>query len=156
MAIEIEKKFLVTNDNYRKQAYKTDLIIQGYICRQNGNSARVRIRGNKGYLTIKGPSLDGGISRYEWEREISLTEADELLKLCDNAKIEKKRYLVECGAHTYEIDEFFGDNAGLVVAEIELKDKDEPFEKPDFLGREITGEARYYNSHLTQFPYKEW
>lgn len=156
MALEIERKFLVEGDSYRDTAYSSDRIVQGYLCRSNGNSVRVRIRGSHGYLTIKGPSLDGGLSRYEWEREISLSEAEELLLLCGNAKIEKRRYLVKCGIHTYEIDEFYGDNNGLVVAEIELSDKDEPFERPDFLGREVTGEARYYNSHLTRFPYKDW
>lgn len=156
MAVEIERKFLVTDDSYKRLSFACDRIVQGYLCRQNGNSVRVRIRGEKGYLTIKGPSLDGGLSRYEWEREISITEAEELLQLCKDSKIDKCRYLVQCGAHTYEIDEFFGDNEGLVVAEIELSDKEEEFEKPAFLGKEVTGESRYYNSHLTRFPYKEW
>lgn len=156
MAVEIERKFLVEGTEYREMAYSSDLIVQGYICRQDGNSVRVRIRDGRGYLTIKGPSLDGGLSRYEWEREISLSEAEDLLLLCRDAKIDKRRYLVKCGNHTYEVDEFYGDNEGLVVAEIELSDKDEPFERPSFLGREVTGEARYYNGHLTRFPYKDW
>lgn len=156
MAQEIERKFLVKNDTYRLTAYCCDRIVQGYLCRENGNSVRVRIREDKGYLTIKGPSLDGGISRYEWEYEISVAEAEELLTLCGNAKIEKKRYLVKCGKHTYEVDEFYGDNKGLVVAEIELGVPEEEFDKPEFIGREVTGEARYYNSHLTRFPYKDW
>lgn len=156
MAVEIERKFLVEGTEYREMAYSSDRIVQGYICRQDGNSVRVRIRDGRGYLTIKGPSLDGGLSRYEWEREISLSEAEDLLLLCRDAKIDKRRYLVKCGNHTYEVDEFYGDNEGLVVAEIELSDKDEPFERPPFLGREVTGEARYYNGHLTRFPYKDW
>ena len=156
MAVEIERKFLVVGDEYRRMAYSSDRIVQGYICRQDGNSVRVRIRDGRGYLTIKGPSLDGGLSRYEWEREISLSEAEDLLLLCRDAKIDKRRYLVKCGNHTYEVDEFYGDNEGLVVAEIELSDKDEPFERPSFLGKEVTGEARYYNGHLTRFPYKDW
>ena len=156
MAVEIERKFLVEGTEYRRMAYSSDRIVQGYICRQDGNSVRVRIRDGRGYLTIKGPSLDGGLSRYEWEREISLSEAEDLLLLCRDAKIDKRRYLVKCGNHTYEVDEFYGDNEGLVVAEIELSDKDEPFERPPFLGREVTGEARYYNGHLTRFPYKDW
>lgn len=156
MAVEIERKFLVVGDEYRRMAYSSDRIVQGYICRQDGNSVRVRIRDGRGYLTIKGPSLDGGLSRYEWEREISLSEAEDLLLLCRDAKIDKRRYLVKCGNHTYEVDEFYGDNEGLVVAEIELSDKNEPFERPSFLGREVTGEARYYNGHLTRFPYKDW
>ena len=156
MAVEIERKFLVVGDEYRRMAYSSDRIVQGYICRADGNSVRVRIRDGRGYLTIKGPSLDGGFSRYEWEREISLSEAEDLLLLCRDAKIDKRRYLVKCGNHTYEVDEFYGDNEGLVVAEIELSDKDEAFERPSFLGREVTGEARYYNGHLTRFPYKDW
>ena len=156
MAVEIERKFLVEGTEYRRMAYSSDRIVQGYICRQDGNLVRVRIRDGRGYLTIKGPSLDGGLSRYEWEREISLSEAEDLLLLCRDAKIDKRRYLVKCGNHTYEVDEFYGDNEGLVVAEIELSDKDEPFERPPFLGREVTGEARYYNGHLTRFPYKDW
>lgn len=156
MAVEIERKFLVVGDEYRRMAYSSDRIVQGYICRADGNSVRVRIRDGRGYLTIKGPSLDGGLSRYEWEREISLSEAEDLLLLCRDAKIDKRRYLVKCGNHTYEVDEFYGDNEGLVVAEIELSDKDEAFERPSFLGREVTGEARYYNGHLTRFPYKDW
>ncbi|MBO7281570.1 MAG: CYTH domain-containing protein [Bacteroidaceae bacterium] len=156
MAVEIERKFLVVGDEYRRMAYSSDRIVQGYICRADGNSVRVRIRDGRGYLTIKGPSLDGGLSRYEWEREISLAEAEDLLLLCRDAKIDKRRYLVKCGNHTYEVDEFYGDNEGLVVAEIELSGKDEAFERPPFLGREVTGEARYYNGHLTRFPYKDW
>lgn len=156
MAVEIERKFLVVGDEYRRMAYSSDRIVQGYICRADGNSVRVRIRDGRGYLTIKGPSLDGGLSRYEWEREISLAEAEDLLLLCRDSKIDKRRYLVKCGNHTYEVDEFYGDNEGLVVAEIELSDKDEAFERPSFLGREVTGEARYYNGHLTRFPYKDW
>jgi CYTH domain-containing protein len=117
---------------------------------------RVRIRDGKGILTIKGPSLNGGLSRYEWEKEITLAEAEELLLLCGDAQIEKRRYLVKCGKHIYEVDEFYGDNEGLVVAEIELDDEEETFEKPAFLGEEVTGDKKYYNSHLTRFPYKYW
>ena len=156
MAIEIERKFLVTDDSYCEQAFQCDRIVQGYLCREKGNSVRVRIRGNIGFLTIKGPSLDGGLSRYEWEREISLQEAEELLQLCGDARIDKCRYLVKSGKHTWEIDKFYGHNEGLVVAEIELESENEAFEKPSFIGEEVTGQARYYNSHLTRFPYKDW
>lgn len=155
MALEIERKFLVTDDSYKQQAYSCDRIAQGYICRQGGNSARVRLRGDKGYITIKGPSFDG-ISRYEWEKEIPASEARELLKLCHGGIIDKCRYLVDYGNHTFEIDEFYGDNEGLVVAEVELASADEPFERPSFLGIEVTGEAKYYNGHLSRFPYKMW
>jgi CYTH domain-containing protein len=156
MALEIERKFLVTNESYRTMAFRSDKIAQGYLCRQNGNSVRVRIRDGKGILTIKGPSLDGGLSRYEWEKEIPLQEAEELMLLCADALIDKRRYLVKCGNHIYEVDEFYGDNQGLVVAEIELQDENEQFEKPSFLGEEVTGDKKYYNSHLTRFPYKYW
>ena len=156
MALEIERKFLVTNESYRTMAFRSDKIAQGYLCRQNGNSVRVRIRDGKGILTIKGPSLDGGLSRYEWEKEIPLQEAEELMLLCTDALIDKRRYLVKCGNHIYEVDEFYGDNQGLVVAEIELQDENEQFEKPSFLGEEVTGDKKYYNSHLTRFPYKYW
>lgn len=156
MAIEIERKFLVTDDSYKALAYHSDRIAQGYICREGGNSARVRVRGDKGYITIKGPSRDGGLSRYEWEKEIPVQEAWELMRLCNGATIDKTRYLVRCGAHTFEIDEFYGDNEGLVVAEVELSDADELFEKPGFIGKEVTGEKRYYNSSLTRLPFKYW
>ena len=156
MAQEIERKFIVTDDSYRAQSFCSYDIVQGYLCRSNGNSVRVRIRDDKGFLTIKGPSHDGGLSRYEWEREIPLREAQELMLLCGAAKIEKVRYLVKSGNHTFEVDEFHGDNSGLVVAEVELSDAQGNFEKPSFIGREVTGEARYYNSHLTLHPYKEW
>lgn len=156
MAIEIERKFLVTNDSYKAMAFKSDRIAQGYICREGGNSARVRVRGDKGYLTIKGPSPDGGLSRFEWEKEIAVEEAMELLKLCHDGIIDKIRYLVKCGEHIIEVDEFFGENEGLVIAEVELNDANEDFEKPAFIGQEVTGDKRYYNSRLTRFPYKSW
>lgn len=156
MAVEIERKFIVTNDSYKALAFSSDRIAQGYICREGGNSARVRVRGDKGFLTIKGPSLDGGLSRFEWEKEIPVAEALELLKLCHGGIIDKIRHLVKCGKHTFEVDEFFGDNEGLVIAEVELNDACEEFEKPDFIGQEVTGDKRYYNSRLTRFPFKSW
>ena len=156
MAIEIERKFLVTGDSYKALAFRSDRIAQGYICREGGNSARVRVRGDKGYITIKGPSRDGGLSRYEWEKEIPVNEALELLKICNDAIIDKVRHLVECGGHIFEVDEFFGDNEGLVVAEVELGSREEHFEKPGFIGEEVTGDKRYYNSRLTRFPYNSW
>ena len=156
MAIEIERKFIVINDSYKAMAFKSDRIAQGYICREGGNSARVRVRDDKGYITIKGPSLDGGLSRFEWEKEIPVSEALDLLKLCHDGIIDKIRYLVKCGEHTFEVDEFFGDNEGLVIAEVELNNTDETFDKPGFLGAEVTGDKRYYNSRLTRHPYKSW
>ena len=156
MALEIERKFLVTDDSYKAMAFHSDRIAQGYLCREGGNSARVRVRGDKGYLTIKGPSMDGGLSRFEWEKEIPESEAWELLKLCHGGIIDKTRHLVKCGNHTFEVDEFHGDNDGLVVAEVELESADETFERPPFLGKEVTGDKRYYNSSLTRFPFKCW
>lgn len=156
MALEIERKFLVADDSYKSMAFHSDRIAQGYLCREGGNSARVRVRGDKGYITIKGPSMDGGISRFEWEKEIPAGEAWELLNLCHGGIIDKIRYLVKCGKHTFEVDEFYGDNEGLVMAEVELESPDEEFERPLFLGKEVTGDRRYYNSSLTRFPFKCW
>jgi CYTH domain-containing protein len=158
MAMEIERKFLVVGDDYRRQAYASDHITQGYICSGHGRTVRVRLRGDRGYLTIKGPSLDGGLSRYEFEKEITSEEAEQLFKLCEPGVIDKTRYLVKSpdGRHTFEVDEFYGDNEGLVLAEVELGAADEPFKKPDFIGAEVTGDRRYYNSHLRQYPYCLW
>lgn len=156
MAIEIERKFLVKDESYKEMAFKSDRIAQGYICRQGGNSTRVRVRGDKGYLTIKGPSIDGGLSRFEWEKEIPASEAWEMMKLCPTPIIDKTRYLVDFEGHTFEVDEFYGDNAGLVVAEVELSTPDEEFKRPVFLGEEVTGDGKYYNSSLSRFPYKCW
>lgn len=156
MALEIERKFLVADDSYKSMAFHSDRIAQGYLCREGGNSARVRVRGDKGYITIKGPSMDGGISRFEWEKEIPASDAWDLLKLCHGRIIDKTRYLVKCGKHTFEVDEFYGDNEGLVMAEVELESPDEEFERPPFLGKEVTGDRRYYNSSLTRFPFKCW
>lgn len=157
MGQEIERKFLVTDNTYREQAHACSRIVQGYICRASGRTVRVRVRGEQGFLTIKGPSHDGGLSRYEWEHEIPIGEALELMKLCDSGVIDKHRYLVRSAdGHTFEVDEFHGENEGLVMAEVELSRPDEPFESPSFIGREVTGDRRYYNSCLTEYPFKEW
>lgn len=156
MALEIERKFLVTDDSYKAMAFHSDRIAQGYLCREGGNSARVRVRAGKGYITVKGPSMDGGLSRFEWEKEIPESEAWELIKLCHGGIIDKTRYLVKCGRHTFEVDEFHGDNEGLTVAEVELESTSEVFERPAFLGKEVTGDRRYYNSSLTRMPFKYW
>lgn len=155
MGQEIERKFLVDGE-YKSQAYASSRIVQGYICSTRGRTVRVRIRDTKGYLTIKGASDAAGMSRYEWEREIPLAEAEELMKLCEPGVIDKTRYLVRSGRHVFEVDEFYGDNQGLVVAEVELASETEPFEKPAFIGREVTGDVRYYNSQLMKHPYAEW
>lgn len=154
--MEIERKFLVRSSDFKSRAHKSYRIKQGYICSSNGRTVRVRIRDNQGFLTIKGPSLDGGLSRYEFEKEISLEEAEQLFLICEPGVIDKTRYLVSSGKHTFEVDEFYGDNEGLVIAEVELSSPDEAYEKPDFIGEEVTGDKRYYNSHLRKNPYKMW
>lgn len=155
MAQEIERKFLVTGE-FKPEAYAQSRIIQGYICSTPARTVRVRIRDEKGYLTIKGATNESGMSRYEWEKEIPLEEARELMKLCGPGVIDKTRFLVKCGKHIWEIDEFYGDNEGLVMAEVELGSEDEAFQKPAFIGEEVTGNARFYNSHLMKYPFKEW
>ena len=153
---EIERKFLVKNGRYKEQAYASSRIRQGYICSSHGRTVRVRIRDARGYLTIKGPSTNGGLSRYEFEKEITHDEAEHLMQLCEPGIIDKTRYLVKSGAHTFEVDEFYGENEGLVIAEVELRSEDEPYEKPDFIGKEVTGDKRYYNAHLRANPFSLW
>lgn len=156
MAQEIERKFLVKNESYREKAFSRSRIKQGYISSTRGRTVRVRIRDRKGYLTIKGASNASGTSRYEWEREIPLQEAEELMLLCEPGIIDKTRFLVQSGTHVFEVDEFYGENQGLVVAEVELQSEDECFEHPDFLGEEVTGQTKYYNSFLMKNPYTRW
>ena len=153
---EIERKFLVKDGRYKELAFASSRIRQGYICSGHGRTVRVRIRDAHGYLTIKGPSTNDGLSRYEFEKEITLDEAEHLMALCEPGLIDKTRYLVKSGAHTFEVDEFYGENEGLVIAEVELGSEDEPYEKPDFIGEEVTGDKRYYNSHLRVNPYSLW
>lgn len=155
MAQEIERKFLVDGD-YKTAASASQRIVQGYLSSAPERTVRVRVKGEQGFLTIKGIGSASGASRYEWEREISANDAEELLALCEPGVIDKTRHLVTCGRHTFEVDEFHGDNDGLVVAEVELGSEDEAFERPDWLGREVTGDARYYNSMLMKQPYQTW
>ena len=155
MPVEIERKFLVQGD-YKSFAVSHSRIKQGYICSGRGRTVRVRLRDDKGYLTIKGPSLNGGLSRYEFEKEISVDEALSLLCLCEPGMVDKIRWLVPVGKHVFEVDEFFGENEGLVLAEVELAEEAEDFERPAFLGMEVTGDRRYYNSSLKANPYKTW
>lgn len=154
MAQEIERKFRVMGE-FRHLAHKSIHMVQGYIA-SGRRTVRVRISDDKAWLTIKGPSTNGGLTRYEWEREISLKEALELIQLSEGATIEKRRHIVEYEGHTFEVDEFEGENAGLIIAEVELQSEDEEFEHPEWLGREVTGIKRYYNSHLRAHPYHEW
>ncbi len=153
---EIERKFLVHKDkDYKGRAYAYSYIKQGYIAAKNA-TVRVRVRDDRAYLTIKGPSTDGGLRRYEFEKEITLDEAKHLFELCEPGVVEKTRYLVRSGSHIVEVDEFAGDNEGLVLAEIELGAEDEAVELPDFIGTEVTGDVRFYNKQLRRFPYVIW
>ena len=155
MGKEIERKFLVTGP-FKDKAYSSTRIVQGYICHGGGRTVRVRLRNEKGYLTIKGPSIDGGLSRYEFEIEISFRDAMDLMKLCKDGYIDKTRYLVKSGKHTFEVDEFYGDNEGLIMAEVELEYENEPYEKTDFIGKEVTGDRRFYNGSLLTYPFNLW
>ena len=153
MSQEIERKFLVTDNSYRDMAYHCNKMVQGYLCRENGNSVRIRISDDKAYLTVKGPSHDGGISRYEWEKEIDVHDAEELMKLCQGTIIDKTRWIVPAETVDnlqliWEVDEFHGEQEGLVVAEIELTYEEQEFEKPDFIGKEVTDDPRYYNANM--------
>lgn len=157
MPQEIERKFLVDGD-YKSEAVSATRIIQGYLSSVPERTVRVRVKSDKGFITVKGAGDISGMSRYEWEKEIPVSEAMELLKLAEPGVIDKTRYLVPASdsSHTWEVDEFHGDNEGLTVAEIELSDETELFSKPTWLGAEVTGDPRYYNSQLTSHPFKEW
>lgn len=153
---EIERKFLVTSARYKEEAIDATTIVQGFLNTAPERTVRVRIYGTKGFLTVKGKSSASGTTRFEWEKEISVKEAEQLMALCEEYSIEKVRYRVQVGNHIFEVDEFLGNNKGLTVAEIELQDENEPFKKPDWLGREVTGVAKYYNSQLSKTPYTLW
>ena len=155
MAQEIERKFLVKG-NFKPEVFKSTRIMQGYLSSVPERTVRVRINGEQGFLTIKGKGNHSGIRRYEWEKEIPLNEAEELLQLCEPGIINKTRYLVKAGEHTLEVDEFHGENEGLVIAEVELKSENENFIKPAWLDKEVTGDDRYYNAMLTKHPYTRW
>ena len=155
MPQEIERKFLVKG-NFKEYAFANEEVIQGYLSSVPERTVRIRIKGGEAYITIKGASNESGISRYEWEKERPVSEARELLTLCEPGVIDKVRYYVICNKHTFEVDEFRGENAGLIMAEIELSDEDEAFDKPEWLGKEVTGDTRYYNASLTKQPYSKW
>ncbi|MBP3828072.1 MAG: CYTH domain-containing protein [Prevotella sp.] len=155
MAQEIERKFLVKGD-FKSEVFKSTRITQGYLSSVPERTVRVRVKGDKGFITIKGIGNETGASRYEWEKEIPVEDVRELLKICEPGVIDKTRYLVKNGEYTFEVDEFYGDNDGLTVAEIELPSEDAAFNKPAWLGEEVTGDVRYYNSMLMKNPYKNW
>lgn len=151
--IEIERKFLVLDDSYKALATSKSRIRQGYI--PSSATVRIRLRDEKGFLTIKGASTADGLRRLEVEKSLTKAEAEALFSLCDSRQIDKTRWLVPNGRHTIEVDEFHGANEGLVLAEIELSAENEPYERPAFLGEEVTGDPRYYNSYIAQHPYNE-
>lgn len=153
---EIERKFLVKNKHFKKASHGHYKIMQGYLNADPRRSVRIRIKEEKGFITVKGKSSKEGTTRFEWEKEIPLKEAEAMLDLCEPALIEKTRYEVEIGEHTFEIDEFFGKNQGLTMAEIELESEDQIFQKPDWLGEEVTGDKNYYNAYLSKHPFSTW
>ena len=155
MANEIERKFLV-DDGFRDFSTAETRIVQGYLSSVPERTVRIRIKGDKGYITIKGIGNESGATRYEWEDEISVSDATELLSICEPGVIDKTRFLVKHGEHTFEVDEFYGENEGLIVAEVELDSEEEEFDRPDWLGAEVTGEEKYYNSMLMKNPFKAW
>ena len=155
-SIEIERKFLVKNLDFIKSSFDNNRIEQGYLNSNKDRAVRVRVKNNQGFLTIKGASDQSGTTRFEWEKEISIDEANQLLAICEPGAIRKTRYMVKVNQHTFEVDVFDGDNQGLIIAEVELSSENESFEKPDWLGQEVTGEVKYYNSQLSKNPYKNW
>ena len=154
--IEIERKFLILNNDFKTQAFARNDIAQGYISSNPERTVRVRIKGNDGFLTIKGAGNESGMTRFEWEKKIDVDEARQLMQLCENGTISKTRFEVQIGQHIFEVDEFYDENEGLIIAEIELESETEIFEKPDWLGIEVTNDARYYNAYLSQKPFKNW
>ena len=153
---EIERKFLVESTDFIKESTINNRIVQGYLNSNPERTVRVRIKGNKGFLTIKGKGNENGTTRFEWEKEISLSEAEALLQLCESGIIDKIRYEIPLGKHTFEVDVFSGENQGLIIAEVELTSENEFFEQPNWLGKEVTGDKKYYNSHLSEHPFCSW
>ncbi|WP_209401489.1 CYTH domain-containing protein [Pseudozobellia sp. WGM2] len=154
--IEIERKFLVKSIDYKTVASSKERIVQGFLNTDPERTVRVRIKGDSGFLTVKGKSNEAGTTRFEWEHTITVKEAEQLIILCEKGIIDKTRYLVPVGNHIFEVDEFYGDNEGLIIAEIELSAEKERFQKPDWLGEEVTGDIKYYNSQLGKNPFRKW
>ena len=153
---EIERKFLVRTDAFKSEASSTWRIRQGFLNTHPERAVRIRIKGETGFLTIKGISDKEGTTRFEWEKEIPKEEAEELLSICEEGIIDKTRYEILSGDHLFEVDEFYGMNEGLIIAEVELSSKNEAFKRPEWLGKEVTGDIRYYNSQLSKHPFKTW
>ena len=156
MNIEIERKFLVKNKDFKKLSYKEEVFKQGYLNSDKTRNVRIRVTNDKAFLTIKGASNASGTTRFEWEKEINRQEAEQLLLLCEPTIIEKKRYYIKNDDLIFEVDEFYADNKGLILAEIELNSEHQKFKKPDWLGKEVTGNKEYYNSYLSKNPFKSW
>lgn len=154
--IEIERKFLVISNAYVFEAQNKKRIIQGFLNTDPDRTVRVRLKDSEGFLTVKGKSSEDGLSRFEWEKEISKEDALNLLKLCESGVIDKMRYEIPYGNHIFEVDEFFGDNKGLILAEVELNEITESFKKPHWLGEEVTGQIKYYNAQLSKKPFNTW
>ena len=153
---EIERKFLVTNTDFISESNSNNRIVQGYLNSDPSRTVRVRIKGEQGFLTIKGKGNASGTTRFEWEKEIDVAEAEALLLLCEKGIIDKIRYEILVGKHTFEVDVFSGENQGLVMAEVELSNENDFFEKPKWLGNEVTGDKRYFNSYLSENPFTTW
>ena len=156
MAYEIERKFLLTSDIFKNEASSKEYIVQAFLNLHPERSVRIRIKDTKAFLTVKGISNEEGTIRREWEYPIPLKDAQEMLKICEPGAIEKWRYYIKAGKHTFEVDVFEGENQGLVVAEVELNYEEEEFLKPAWLGEEVTGNKAYYNSSLSQKPFNTW
>ena len=154
--IEIERKFLVISETFKDEAFKKTRIIQGFLNTHKERTVRVRLKGDSGFMTVKGESSKDGLSRFEWEKEISKLEAESLLKLCEEGVIDKMRYEIKVRAHVFEVDVFYGENLGLTMAEVELENENEDFIKPSWLGEEVTGQVKYYNSQLSKQPFNTW
>jgi len=154
--LEIERKFLVLSEVFKTEAFKKTKIIQGFLNTHKERTVRIRINGDIAFITVKGISNSKGTTRLEWQKEIPVSEAEKLLTLCEPNLIEKTRYEVKVNNHIFEVDEFYGENEGLIIAEIELISENETFTKPEWLGKEVTGDVRYYNSLLSKTPYRNW
>lgn len=154
--VEIERKFLVLSNDFINESFSKKRIVQAYLSSNPERTVRIRIKEDKAYLTIKGKGNSTGTTRLEWETEIAVQEAEKLLLICEEGSIDKVRYEVKVGTHTFEVDVFAGENEGLIVAEIELQSENETFEKPIWLGQEVTNETRFYNAYLSKKPFKKW
>ena len=153
---EIERKFLVLSNQFKENAHEHYRIVQGFLNSDPARVVRIRLSGEKAWITVKGMGDARGFSRFEWEKELDTREAEALIKLCEPGRIEKTRYLVQYGNTLFEVDEFYGENAGLIIAEAELESADQSIDRPEWLGEEVTGQKAYYNSQLAQHPYSSW